>query len=1548
MDKGKFPGTMFRQADTSSKRRPCGGSGLNLPQPPPASSSSVQQGRIRSVEVARGRTGYGFTLSGQSPCVLSCILKGSPADYVGLNSGDYILSVNDINVSKASHEDVVKLIGRCSGVLKIVIAEGERHRRPHHHQRGAGSRHHSSNTMAASYLDSCSSDDELDGFYDNSVNNNNNSRSGCGARGGWYKPKLASKQQGINRAERVVAELQSGGIFNMIFENSSHSSSSSDKERPVVSPSSKPRPLSDPEFPPYRNTSRSQSNPNLLSEEEMAQVLNDDSVFLESDFRHLHLHPHEGQDVDVGDGGDLGLEPGEGILNVGMIVGYLGSIELASTGTSLENDSLQAIRGSMRRLRAEQKIHSLVLMKVMHDSVRLCSDRGQVLATYPAEKLAFSACCPDDRRFFGLVTMQATDDHDDHHFSNGRDDEGGLRTSCHVFIVDPDLCHHQVHLGVARRFGFECTPDPDTGGCLEFPPSSQPLLQFVSVLYRDMGDNIEGVRARAFHDPDNDAQQNHSTSSNSDSGIGNFLPEEKSNRVLLVDLGGPSNHNHISGPRHWDSPPSSQQAWSPTLGAAASHPPPPPPPPTLRNGHYRHDPHLADLPHPLPLAHPDVLGRHSRGVHPHHYSPGKRGGAMGGGEKRGAGGAVGVEPQRWLPVHVLRDWRQQHHSHLQGLSSDQESYAESTDGWSSANCSTLPPPMNKIPADRYRAPLASGDHLPPPGGCHPPPPSHPHSHTHRLAVQKDEWAKKLFGAGDRERAGAERSQREKKRGSAKEGEKKGGRFRGLTMGFPPLPQRSSARRSLGRSKRLSLARSLDDLESAAVSDGELNSVELQGCSSDNSLNSNASLPSVQSHRRHTERRVASWAVCFERLLQDPVGVRYFSEFLKKEFSEENILFWQACEFFSHVPENDKKQLSQRAREIYNSFLSSKATTPVNIDSQAQLADDILNAPRPDMFREQQLQIFNLMKFDSYTRFLKSLLYQECMLAEVEGRPLPDPYHIPSSPTSKHSTTGSDRSNLSTPKKEDKKSKSGRSLNEDSRDDSGDRRKGMFFSWSRNRSFGKGPKKRELADFNYNFSGSNGRRESQGSLSSGASLELGTPGRNEGDVSRGAVSVSAERGGGSAPLRQCNISLPDGSCCSVPLRAGVSIRDLLLGLCEKICINLAAIDLFLVGGEKPLVLDQDCMTLCSRDLRLEKRTLFRLDLVPINRSVGLKAKPTKPVTEVLRPVVAKYGLHLSDLVARISGESEPLDLGLPISNLDGLRVVLDIAEHASDKDKQKVAPSKSHVPASTSRNQSATGENRPSGKAGSAHPHGENGKPGHSPDTRDQALPNHSVSLHKAPEKRKQKKINIDEAEEFFDLISKAQSNRADDQRGLLNKNDLQLPDFLRLSPVATNSAVPPPYDPEPSCSTPNSRNPNNGSFPSSGRRGNKTNSNDRGGGGGNHLLNVSHQSQSLDSALGNESGGGRKARPPPPFPGTISPIHPCQGAQRGLLQDSGRGESVQMLEEDTLSDLTLVGEGDINSPSLNYVTPSALPCKPQPRPQQQAQDGWPSSGTSPV
>ncbi|KAF1582783.1 Regulator of G-protein signaling 12, partial [Eudyptes chrysocome] len=1353
---------MYRPGETVKRR-------LNMHAPP----------RIRSVEVARGRAGYGFTLSGQAPCVLSCVMKGSPADYVGLKAGDQIFAVNEINVKKASHEDVVKLIGKCSGVLHMVIAEG------------------------ISHIDSCSSDEEV-GFYDGK---------------GWLKPKPDSKALGINRAEKVVEEMQSGGIFNMIFENPTLCAGSSDNSAP------KQRSFSDSAAIKFETGNESVSNPNLLSKEEISKVLNDDSVF------RIGLENAE----------DFALDAS--ILNVAMIVGYLGSIELPSTTSNLENESLQAIRGCMRRLRAEQKIHSLVMMKIMHDCIQLCSDKSGVVAEYPAEKLAFSAVCPDDRRFFGLVTMQTNDD-----ASLAQEDEGVLRTSCHVFMVDPELFHHKIHQGIARRFGLECTADPDTNGCLEFPTSSLPVLQFISVLYRDMGELIEGMRARAFLDGDADAHQNNSTSSNSDSGIGNFNQEEKNNRVLVVDLGSnPSKHIPNS-------------IWDNAVGRGQNQP----------ASHWNGFCHEQEGNIPLEVIQNDKSQNVNKHLSPsarievplvssrNSVPPSKK-------------NAAGIGSQRWLPVHVLQEW--QH-----GNASDQESYTDSTDGWSSVNCGTLPPPMNKIPADRYRVDGSFGQP--------------------QLKSHKNEWSKKMFCMQNK--FGPPHSIRKSKE------DKKGTKF-GHPMGLNQAPPpRSSVRRSFGRSKRFSITRSLDDLEviNFHLKLRKLNSTDLKDCISENSLSSNASLPSVQSCRRLRERRVASWAVSFERLLQDPVGVKYFSEFLRKEFSEENILFWQACEYFNHVPAHDKKELSYRAREIFSKFLCSKATTPVNIDSQAQLADDILNSPHPDMFKEQQLQIFNLMKFDSYTRFLKSPLYQECILAEVEGRPLPDPQRVPSSPTSKHSIS-SEKSNISTPKKLSGKSKSGRSLNEESgEEDTEKKKRGTFFSWSRSKSLGKSQKRKENGDYPNDSVQSNGlsyRRESQGSMSSTASLDLS-------EASRLPAFVPDKE----KSSKYCCINLPDGSSSKMAVKSGFSIKEVLSGLCEKHGINIAAVDLFLVGGDKPLVLHQDSSILESRDLRLEKRTLFRLDLVPINRSVGLKAKPTKPVTEVLRPVVAKYGLNLNELVARLNGEQEPLDLGVPISNLDGQRVVLDEKEPTKGRvftDKQKGASVKQSATVTTSRNQVSTGEGRTLGKSNSIKMKGENGK-----NAREVRLSKREDTIAKIGKKKCQK-INLDEAEEFFELISKAQSNRADDQRGLLRKEDLILPDFLRL----------PPTGPEPSSSTPagpkglNKRVSKNdgkdGCTSPSGKQESVQNLNE------NSVKKMGYSENKHKSAL---TALHSQKTFSVPFNTALSPIPHAQDNNATIWKRQSRelqDEGIQMVDDENVADLTLVAEGDISSPNSTLLPP---------------------------
>ncbi|XP_012811190.1 regulator of G-protein signaling 12 isoform X3 [Xenopus tropicalis] len=1347
--------------------------------------------RLRSVEVARGRTGYGFTLSGQSPCVISSVIKESPAEFVGLKPGDQICAVNEINVKNASHEDVVKLIGKCSGVLHMVIAEVIRH------------------------IDSCSSDEEL-AFYEGKT---------C------LKPRPDSKALGINRAKRVVEEMQSGGIFNMIFEKPSSNAAKGDNH----APKQRSRSMSASHY----ETRREKANKvDVLSKEEISKVLSNDCLFSNG------TDNMEDFELDAS------------ILNVGMVVGYLGSIELPSTSSNLEYDSLQAIRGCMRRLRAEQKIHSLVLMKIMHDSIQLCTDKNGAIAVYPAEKLAFSAVCPDDRRFFGLVTMQSPDD------QSLAEEEGVLRTSCHVFMVDPELFHHKIHQGISRRFGFECTPDPDTNGCLEFPTSSLPVLQFISVLYRDMGELIEGMRARAFLDNDADAHQNNSTSSNSDSGIGNFNQEEKPNRVLVVDLGSaPSKHNphalrEAAGGRaqshqaalHWNGYPNEEEGHFSLQGAHAD-----------KQQNFKK--HLG------PSARIEVPVVPTRGPVP----PSKKATTLDGGG------------QRWLPVHVIRDW--QH-----GNISDQESYADSTDGWSSINCGTLPPPMSKIPADRYRVEGNFGQPQP-------------------VTRKVESWTKKVFDVHNKFGASHNSARAREDRKSSKPSH------------LVQAPQRSSGRRSFGRSKRFSITRSLDDLEAATVSDGELNSTDLKGCISENSLSSNASLPSVQSCRRLGERRVASWAVSFERLLQDPVGVRYFTEFLKKEFSEENILFWQSCEYFSRIPIHDKNELSYRAREIFNKFLSSKATTPVNIDSQAHLADDVLNAPHPDMFKEQQLQIFNLMKFDSYTRFLKSHLYQECMLAEVEGRSLPDPQEVPSSPTSKHSIS-SERSNISTPKKQQlsKKNRSGRSLNEESggEDDNERKKKGAFFSWSRSKSIGKSQKKRENGEISADCSHINGgnsrRRGSQGSVSSSASLELincGTNG-NALEFESSRVSSLHEK---EKVSKQCYISLPDGSSCAMVVKSGLSIKDMLSGLCDKHGFNIAAVDLFLIGGNKPLVLSQDSSILESRDLRIEKRTLFRLDLVPINRSVGLKAKPTKPVTEVLRPVVAKYGLNLTELVARLSGEHEPLDLGLPISNLDGQRVVLEEKENLRGKEKQKAPVLKpSPTVISGPRSPSSAGEDRPLVKSASIRLKRENGK-----GSRDARLLNKDEPVVR-PGRRRQQKINLDEAEAFFEMISKAQSNRAEDQRGLLRKEDLVLPDFLRLTPSESVS------------STPAGSNSNN-------KRPGRRDSGDRAAPSSRAMNGTRQETPPKCTDRPLKSGGldrrdkpdflqAGSRKPYVPFNAPLSPIPHVQERNKPGKERHSRDlplDNIQTIEDENVADLTLVAEGDISSPNSTLLPPPPSP-----------------------
>lgn len=69
----------------------------------------------------------------------------------------------------------------------------------------------------------------------------------------------------------------------------------------------------------------------------------------------------------------------------------------------------------------------------------------------------------------------------------------------------------------------------------------------------------------------------------------------------------------------------------------------------------------------------------------------------------------------------------------------------------------------------------------------------------------------------------------------------------------------------------------------------------------------------------TADEILSWAQNFDKMMKTPAGRNLFREFLRTEYSEENLLFWLACEDLKK--EQNKKVIEEKARLIYEDYIS---------------------------------------------------------------------------------------------------------------------------------------------------------------------------------------------------------------------------------------------------------------------------------------------------------------------------------------------------------------------------------------------------------------------------------------------------------------------------------------------------------------------------------------------------------------------------------------------------------------------------------------------------
>uniref|UniRef100_A0AAQ5X9D6 Regulator of G protein signaling 9a n=1 Tax=Amphiprion ocellaris TaxID=80972 RepID=A0AAQ5X9D6_AMPOC len=124
----------------------------------------------------------------------------------------------------------------------------------------------------------------------------------------------------------------------------------------------------------------------------------------------------------------------------------------------------------------------------------------------------------------------------------------------------------------------------------------------------------------------------------------------------------------------------------------------------------------------------------------------------------------------------------------------------------------------------------------------------------------------------------------------------------------------------------------------------------------------------------TKMRVERWSFSLFELLSDLRGRDDFKIFLKKEFSGENLAFWEAAE---ELKWGTAASMTAKAETIFKTFLAPGAPRWINIDGRTMgLTVKGLDHPHRYVLEAAQTHVFLLMKKDTFFRYLKSPVYKD--------------------------------------------------------------------------------------------------------------------------------------------------------------------------------------------------------------------------------------------------------------------------------------------------------------------------------------------------------------------------------------------------------------------------------------------------------------------------------------------------------------------------------------------------------------------------------------------
>ncbi|KAK2706206.1 regulator of G-protein signaling loco-like isoform X2 [Artemia franciscana] len=1319
---------------------------------------------VRNVELVKGRQGYGFTLSGQAPCLLSCVTPNTPAARAGLKPGDCLIAVNGHNVSKASHDEVVHLIGASKCPLRLSITEPP---------------------------DSDSSDTE------ENLDLLTKPRTKYPHRPRKSVPRIPRQDRSPD--DFYKEEEWEGKRPNITYRVLTNQEAVRNMSIP---PEPRPRPPIPPAPHPLRQLRQS---PRKFKDSQYSEpMFDDDQYSLPVSCLPVFRRSEGPQSLPIGqkrhildqDSDSDGSERENEEMILRAVVGYLGTIEMPESPGRGIASRLQAIRSCVRRLRIEKKVHTLVLLGVTDKKVLLTGPAGLKLASFPSNRITFCGVYADDARFFGLVTRAP----DDQPRLKGEIITGP--SSCHVFMVDARLSPHSAHAGRARNFRLVCTPL--LGGCVEFPTSAEPILgALVSLCRTDPGsvyfgplgplneqENREGGVSVSPPPSQRGGSGLSTTSSNSDSGIG------------FRD----SSHE---GP--WAVPPMIPLGQPNPIVYVANQDPPP----------------LVFPPQQIPLTPP----REDIPLAPTENRPGPSSmdklavRVMGDKDVQSPGeiehaAKLRSSLNRMIGIQGLKGVRRVEPEEFQLAINKVSSNNVSVDDKLSPQVyrsfaleHKLGKPMeqnkartpSRTPSERSKArSLEDLREKPDQKAARALFPRETSGSDNRLDKLADSFTWHWVAGVTRCLLEEDMPHQFSKEYLAVEGTETFADCASynitpttdvkdnddLTLSSIRIPNRPGSLRRIGQGRKT--GKSPEGFEDDGKTVRCANTME-----TDDVL-----LVTKEAGCSYSKGRVAVWTQSFEKLLEDTAGLHTFAEFLKKEFSHENIYFWAACERYRSLfaTSTASQQRTRQARLIYDKHLAPGATDPVNIDGPArQQAQDGLDRPTVDLFAQAQKQVYNLMKFDCYPRFLKSALFREVMQADECGKPIPFPGD---------SSMDTDlRLQFSTEEDENRNSHDHKAELKKSDSDAGERRRRSLIHWvKRDRSRAKSRERSESESRRKNKDrllktkqteedGVSIRSDLTGSQ---VSLPTCVPKDDKVATSRESLVIPSGKfqkgtiaeGEQQDECKLCRIRLPDDSTTVVPLQSGESVRNIVSKLLERRGLKYTAFDVHVLETGAMVDVTYDSSVLGCKEVRVEQRSLVHVDL-PGGKNISIKAKPERILSDLLKSVLHKYGLKL-DLVtiARISNK-ELVNMKLPVSSLDGQRIyvqtkdltkVSDLGgtlkmtrrspalDEITNKVFEELLKGKSEEPSFIDFECASNKGCRPNERRLAFIPHLDGVLKSHSQQSLKDLMPPPGT-------RPPQKKQGRDHETALYEGLKRAQRSRLEDQRG--TEINSELPDFLR-------------------------------------------------------------------------------------------------------------------------------------------------------------------------